>query len=156
MAARHRKIANQRWDFHHKTARDLVKAFDVICVEDLKVANMVRRPKPVPDPEQLGEFLPNGAAAKSGLNRSIFDAGWAQFCSILHTKAEEAGRVMIGVNPRDTSNRCHPCGYTAKENRVSQAVFRCQRCWQEAHADENAACNILGAGLALLAEQQAA
>ncbi|HEY9303808.1 MAG TPA: transposase, partial [Mycobacterium sp.] len=84
VAARHRKIANQRKDFHHKQARELVARYDLIVVEDLKIANMVRRARPVPDPDNPGKFLPNGARAKTGLNRSISDAGWGQFVSILH------------------------------------------------------------------------
>ena len=71
MAARHRKIANQRKDFHHKQARQLVARYDVLVVEDLQIANMVRRSKPVPDPDNPGQYLANGARAKSGLNRSI-------------------------------------------------------------------------------------
>jgi putative transposase len=156
VAKGHRTIANQRRDFHHKTARQLVGSYDVIAVEDLTIANMVRRPKPRPDPETPGGFLPNGAAAKSGLNRSISDAGWGAFVTILRAKAEEAGRTVVGVDPRHTSDRCDRCGHTAKENRVSQAVFRCQACSYTAHADEHAATNILRAGLALLAANQAA
>jgi putative transposase len=156
VAKGHRTIANQRRDFHHKTARQLVGSYDVIAVEDLTIANMVRRPKPRPDPETPGGFLPNGAAAKSGPNRSISDAGWGAFVTILRAKAEEAGRTVVGVDPRHTSDRCDRCGHTAKENRVSQAVFRCQACSYTAHADEHAATNILRAGLALLAANQAA
>ena len=156
MAKGHRTIANQRRDFHHKTARQLVGSYDVIAVEDLTIANMVRRPKPRPDPETPGGFLPNGAAAKSGPNRSISDAGWGAFVTILRAKAEEAGRTVVGVDPRHTSDRCDRCGHSAKENRVSQAVFRCQACSYTAHADEHAATNILRAGLALLAANQAA
>ncbi|MGB6208671.1 RNA-guided endonuclease InsQ/TnpB family protein, partial [Mycobacterium sp.] len=148
VAARHRKIANQRKDFHHKQARELVARYDMIVVEDLKIANMLRRAKPVPDPDNPGMFLPNGARAKSGLNRSISDAGWGQFVSILHAKAEEAGRACIEVDPRHTSDRCERCGHTARDNRVTQAAFACQRCGHSTPADEHAARNILRAGLA--------
>ena len=148
VAARHRKVANQRKDFHHKTARQLVETYDLIAVEELAIANMLRRATPVPDPRRAGQFLPNGAAAKSGLNRSICDAGWAQFVSILRAKAEDAGRTVIEVDPRHTSTRCEACGRAAKENRVTQAVFACRRCRHTAHADEHAARNILRAGLA--------
>jgi putative transposase len=81
VAARHRKIANRRKDFHHKQARALAARYDLIVVEDLKITNMLRRAKPKPDPDNPGMFLPNGARAKSGLNRSISDAGWGQFVS---------------------------------------------------------------------------
>jgi putative transposase len=148
VAARHRKIANQRKDFHHKTARHLVQSYDVVVVEDLAIANMVRRAKPVGDPDNPGQFLANGARAKSGLNRRISDAGWGRFVSILRAKAEDAGRTLIEVDPRHTSDGCEICGHAARENRVTQAVFTCQRCGHSAHADEHAARNILRAGLA--------
>jgi putative transposase len=149
VAAVHRKIANQRKDFHHKQARQLVARYDLLAVEDLQIANMVRRAKPVPDPDNPGQYLANGARAKSGLSRSISDAGWAQFASILRAKAEDAGRMWIEVDPRHTSDGCENCGFAAAENRVTQAEFECQRCAHTAPADEHAARNILRAGLAL-------
>jgi putative transposase len=152
VAARHRKIANRRKDFHHKQARQLAARYELLVVEDLKVANMLRRAKPKPDPDNPGQFLPNGARAKSGLNRSISDAGWGQFVSILRAKAEDAGRTWIEVDPRHTSDGCECCGHAAPENRVSQAEFACQRCSHTAPADEHAARNILRAGLALHAQ----
>jgi putative transposase len=154
VASRHRKVANQRRDFHHKTARELVAGHDVLVVEDLRPKSMTRRARPRPDPDAPGAFLPNGQAAKTGLNRSIMDAGWGAFVAILEAKAEEAGRRVVAVDPRHTPDRCEACGHTARDNRVSQAVFRCQHCGHQAHADEHAARNILRAGLALLAAEQ--
>ena len=153
VAARHRKIANQRKDFHHKQARTLVGRYDLLVVEDLQIANMLRRAKPVPDPDNPGQYLANGARAKSGLSRSISDAGWGQFISILRAKAEEAGRTWIEVDPRHTSDGCENCGHAAPENRVSQAEFRCTACGHgPTQADEHAARNLLRAGLALHAQ----
>ncbi len=143
VAGRHRKIASQRRDFHHQTARKLVNAYDVIVLEDLEVKNMCR------SASGTVEAPGTNVAAKSGLNRSILDAGWAAFASILAGKAEEAGRLVVKVDPRRTSLRCSSCGHIAADNRVSQAVFRCQRCGFSLHADVNAARNILRAGLAL-------
>jgi putative transposase len=148
VAARNRKIANQRKDFHHKQARELAARYDLIVVEDLKIASMLRRAKPVPDRDNPGMFLPNGARAKTGLNRSISDAGWGQFVSILRAKAEDAGRAWIEVNPQHTSDRCERCGHATRANRVTQAEFACQGCGHTAPADEHAARNILRAGLA--------
>jgi putative transposase len=148
VAARYRKIANQRRDFHHKQARRLVERYDVLVVEHLQIANMLRRAKAVADPTNPGQYLPNGAAAKTGLSRSISDAGWGRFVSILRAKAEEAGRTWIEVDPRHTSDRCEACGHTEPENRVTQAEFRCRACGLVAQADEHAARNILRAGLA--------
>jgi putative transposase len=62
--------SRQRLDFHHKTARALVRGHGVIAHERLNTAGMTRSPKPKPDPDNDGAFLPNGAAAKAGLNRS--------------------------------------------------------------------------------------
>jgi putative transposase len=154
LARRHRKIANCRRDFHHKSARSLTANHDVVFVEALNLKGMVRRAKPRPDPDNPGCYLPNGAAAKSRLNRSIHDAGWAAFVGILKAKAEEAGRRVVDVDPRHSSDRCEACGHTAKENRVSQACFVCQACGHTAQADEHAARNIYRAGLALLAAEQ--
>ena len=152
VAARHRKIANQRKDFHHKQARALVGRYDLLVVEDLQIANMMRRAKPVTDVTNPGQFLPNGARAKSGLNRSIGDAGWGGFVSILRAKADDAGRIWIEVDSRHTSDGCEKCRYADPKNRVTQAQFACQRCGHCAPADQHAASNILRAGLALHAQ----
>jgi putative transposase len=146
VAASHRKIRNQRNDLAHKLSRELVNSYDFIVYEDLKITNMVRRPQPRKGDD--GTYEPNGAAAKSGLNRSISDAGWGQLLRCIAYKAEDAGREVIAVHPRHTSQRCSVCGHVAQENRLTQAQFRCQTCGHEAHADINAAVNILRAGRA--------
>jgi putative transposase len=110
LAREWRKIRNRRRDFHHKAARALVRECDVIALEDLNIAGMTKRPAPKPDPERPGAFLPNQAAAKAGLNKSILDAGWSQFTGILASKAEDAGRRVVFVNPSGTSITCHQCG----------------------------------------------
>jgi putative transposase len=154
LAALHGKIRRQRLDHAHNTALALVRHHDLIVHEDLQVANMTKRPKPRPDGN--GGHLPNGAAAKAGLNKSILDAGWGVFLRILSAKAESAGRQVIAVDPRRTSQRCAQCGHVASGNRVSQAQFCCLACGHHAHADVNAARNILRAGLALQEDNHAA
>src|SRR5207248_2130566 len=72
VARTHRKIRNQRCDFHHKAARQLVDTYETIVFEDLSIHNLVKLPKPKQD--EKGKYLPNGASAKSGLNKSIQDA----------------------------------------------------------------------------------
>lgn len=151
VAGLHAKVRRCRLDHAHKTALALIRDHDVIVREDLQVGNMTRRPEPRPAGD--GTWEPNGAAAKAGLNKSISDTGWGCFLSILHAKAESAGRIVIAVNPRHTSQRCARCGHVATGNRVTQAAFRCLACGYEAHADVNAAQNILRAGLALRAAQ---
>lgn len=155
VGAIHAKVRRQRLDHAHKTALRLVREHDLIAVEALQVANMVRRAKPVPDPAAPGSYLPNGGSAKTGLNRSISDAGWGCFLSILHAKAESAGRTVIEVNPANTSRTCPHCGHCSADNRKTQTVFCCVRCGHQAHADVNGAVNILRAGLALQAAQAA-
>src|SRR3981189_2800089 len=90
---------------------------------------MVRAPKPKPDPGNAGAFLPNGAAAKAGLNKSIHDAGWGVFLGILAHKADSAGRKLIPVDPRNTSRTCprKDCAHVAEENRPTQEKFQCVR-----------------------------
>jgi putative transposase len=71
------KVRRQRLDHAHQTALTLVREHDLIVHEDLKIANMTVRTRPRPDCN--GGHAPNGAAAKSGLNKSINDAGWGIF-----------------------------------------------------------------------------
>jgi len=87
----------------------LVKRYQVLVLEDLQTKNLVRRPQPKQD-EATGQYLPNGAAAKGGLNKSISDAGWGMFTAMLHVKAGWAGRTIIGVEPKYTSQICPGCG----------------------------------------------
>jgi putative transposase len=144
-----RKVRRQRLDHAHKTALALVRDYDQIAHERLNIANMVRAPRPKPDPEQPGAFLPNGAACKAGLNRSILDAGWGVFLGILAQKAESAARVLIPVDPRNTSRTCPKCGHVDGENRDGEK-FQCTACDHRDHADRVGAWNVaLRAGLVL-------
>jgi putative transposase len=124
----HRKIKNQRLDFHHKTSRNLVNANDVLILEDLQVSKMMK-----------------ANPARTKLNGNIADVGWAQFRTILTNKAESAGREIIFVNPAYTSINCCRCGQRGE--RPEQAVFVCAQCGTM-DADLNGARNILGRGLA--------
>ncbi|WP_232291994.1 transposase [Frankia sp. QA3] len=151
-----RRVARQRLDHAHKTALGLARDHDLIAVEKLTVTGMTRRAKPRPDPDTPRAFLPNGQAAKSGLNRSIHDAGWGVFLGVLRAKAERAGRVVVEVNARHTSQRCATCDHVTEDNRPTQAEFACVRCGHTADADENAAVTLLRAGRARQADAQAA
>ncbi|GAA2415914.1 hypothetical protein GCM10010191_27860 [Actinomadura vinacea] len=152
VAALHRKVRRRRRDHAHKTALAMVRTYDVIAHERLSIANMARAPKPRPDPETLGGFLPNGAAAKAGLNNSIHDVGWGVFLGILAHKAESAGRKLIPVDPRNTSRTCprQLCGHASAENRPTQDKFCCAHCGYTDHADRVGALNVaIRAGLVL-------
>jgi putative transposase len=114
----------------------------VIAHEDLSIANMVRAPRAKPDPENPGGFLPNRAAAKAGLNKSIHDAGWGGFLSITTAKAASAGRTTIPVDPRNTSRTCPAGKHVSAENRPDQPAFACLACGYTNHADTVGAINV--------------
>jgi putative transposase len=149
VAALHAKVRRQRLDHGHKTALALVRDHDLIVHEDLRVANLTR--------SAAGTMQQPGTnvAQKAGLNRSILDAGWGVFLSTLADKAESAGRVLVAVDPRNTSRTCPACGHVAAGSRVTRAIFCCVACSHGGHADVVAALNILRAGLALQATQAA-
>lgn len=131
LAKAHEKVANQRTDYYHKVANDLIAENQVIVLEDLDIKQMVE----------------NGWRR---MNKAVLDAGWGNFVNILSYKAVEAGRTIIKVNPAYTSQQCSNCGHTARSNRKSQSKFVCNVCGFETNADYNAACNILSRGLATL------
>jgi putative transposase len=127
LARAHQHVARQRADFHHKQALELVRHYDVIYYEDLRVANMVR----------------NHCLAKS-----IADAGWAAFLIILVFKAASAGKRVVAVNPAYTSQKCSGCGVIVQKG-LSVRWHSCPDCGMSLHRDVNAARNIERAGLAL-------
>ncbi len=124
-AKRHLKSARQRKDFLHKTARRYVDRYALIAVEDLNVQNLVRN---------------------SRLAKSIADAGWSSFVSILGNKAEEAGCQVVKVLPRFTTQRCSDCGEMVRKT-LSVRIHRCDSCGHVEDRDVNAAKNILLAGM---------
>ncbi len=113
-ARRHARISNQRAFFQWHLARSLISRFGLIAVEVLKRRNMARRPKKTVDDVKAKEtgqpvYAPNGGAAKSGLNKSIYDAAWGLFVQRLGSKAEEAGCTIVGVRAAGTSQECPRC-----------------------------------------------
>lgn len=135
------KEATRRTDALHKLSRLIVNENDLIVVEDLRIANMSRSARGTR--EHPGRHV----AAKSGLNDAVMDSGWRMLIAMITYKAEGAGRTVIKVSPRHTSQRCSICGFVAAANRHRQK-FSCLSCGAFAHADVNAARNILRAGLA--------
>lgn len=140
VARAHRKVRNQRRDFAQKATRKLVKRYQVIVLEELQTQNLVKRPQPKQD-EETGQYLPNGAAAKGGLNKSISDAGWGMFTNMLQVKAGWAGRVLAFVDPTYTSQVCSNCG-VVKSKTLDERWHSCE-CGSELDRDTNAAKNIL-------------
>ena len=127
LARKHQKVKRQRRDFHHKTALALVRAYEVIYLEDLRVANLVQNPY---------------------LAKSISDAGWATFRSILEGKAAYAGRRVIAVPPAYTSQECSGCGERVEKS-LSIRTHVCTSCGLILDRDENAARNIQRLGQSL-------
>ena len=105
---------------------------------------MSKRPKPKQD-EATGHYLPNGAGAKAGLNKSILDAGWGQFQQMCVNKAACAGSRVLFVSPKYTSQMCSGCGAIVQKE-LEERWHECS-CGCSLDRDYNAAINILRIGL---------
>jgi putative transposase len=143
LAKQHQHVRRQRSDFHHKTALALVRAYDTIYVEAIQPANLSRRPAPKQD--EHGHYVHNGASQKAGLNKSIQDAGWRRFLSILAYKAACAGKRVEAVHPAYTSQDCSGCGERIDKS-LSVRTHVCTTCGLILDRDENAARNIFWRG----------
>jgi putative transposase len=124
LAKAHLTVRRARADFHHKTALALVRAYDTIYHEDLQPANLVKNPQ---------------------LAKSISDAGWSQFLSILAFKAVCAGKRAVAVPPAYTSQTCSGCGVMVTKG-LSARWHTCPDCGTSLHRDHNAAKNIQRVG----------
>jgi putative transposase len=122
----HAKVKNQRTDFQHKIARTLVNAYGIISVEDLNIKGL----------------------ASGMLAKPVNDAGWSAFIAKLAYKAAEAGRKLMSVDPRGTSQTCL-CG-AAVPKTLSQRWHQCPACGLSAARDHVSAQLISGLGLSLL------
>lgn len=133
LAKQHLHIANQRRDFHHQVARQLVSDYGMIAHEALNIQGI----------------------ARSRLAKSTHDVGWGQFLAILHSKAEGAGVRVIPVPPANTTQQCSACGALpetpAQRKRLGDREHRCPSCGYVADRDLNAAQNVLRLGRSLQA-----
>ena len=141
----HSKIATCRQDFLHKTSTEISKNHAMVVIEDLKVSNMSRSAKGTVEKPGVN------VKAKSGLNKSILDQGWYEFRRQLEYKQHWLGGDVVAVKPQYTSQTCSSCGHICKDNRKSQADFKCVACGHAENADINAAKNILASGHGVLA-----
>ena len=116
----HKKVADTRKDFHFQTAKSLLDSHDLVAHEKLNIKGL----------------------ARTRLAKSILDAGWGQFLSILANKAENAGLLTVAVNPKNTSVNCSNCG-TKVPKKLKDRVHSCPKCGYTADRDVNAARNIL-------------
>lgn len=118
LSKHYQKAARQRKDFHYKTANQLLSKYDIIAYEDLNILRL----------------------AKTRLSKSILDAGWSEFLSIVAVKAESAGRITVAVNPSGTTQRCSGCD-TVVPKTLADRWHSCS-CGVELDRDVNAAINI--------------
>jgi len=144
----HEQVSNQRRDFLHKLSASLVSKYNFISIENLKLKNMTGSAR------GTKENPGRNVKQKSGLNRSILDAGIGLFFSMLESKAEEAGIRLEKVDPRGTSQRCSQCGEIVHKT-LAERVHDCPFCGFVAHRDHNAAINILNLGLSQAGLEQA-
>jgi putative transposase len=127
LARIHERIRNRRHDFVHQTARRLINRYGIIAVEKLNVKGMVK----------------NHCLAKS-----LSDASWSMFRTVLTSTAESAGREIYAIDPAHTSQDCHACGYRAKKT-LRERWHHCPMCSASLDRDTNAAINILNKAINL-------
>jgi putative transposase len=125
VAGIHERIANRHKTFIEQEVSKLSVRFGFIAVEALAVRNLVKNPR---------------------LAKSIADASWSMFFSHLLDKAEEAGRVVVRVNPAYTSQVCSACGHR-RTMPLSVRVYECPHCGLVIHRDHNGSLNILAGAL---------
>jgi putative transposase len=128
LAKIHERIANRRANVAHQESRKLIDRYQVIVFEDLAPMEMGRR---------------------RGMRKSILDVAWTQFIQMTIAKAEEAGRRVILVNPKNTTKMCSSCGELVQKT-LSERTHACPHCGLVLDRDENAARNILHRGLQTL------
>jgi putative transposase len=127
----HQRIANRRKDFAHQLSRQLVNEYGMLALEKLNGQDML---------------VQSAASHNHPLAKSIADAAWHQLVQHLTYKAECAGREVVLVDPRNTSQRCSQCGVLVEKS-LSVRVHQCPVCGLAIDRDENAAINILALGL---------
>jgi putative transposase len=129
LAKQHAKVSNQRKDYLHKVSHELVRDYDIIAIEDLQTSNMMKNHR---------------------LAKSISNAGWHKFSVYLNYKSERNCKILLKVNPKNTSQKCSSCGEIVKKT-LAVRVHECPHCGLVLDRDINAAKNILAEGLKQIA-----
>ncbi len=150
------KISVKRESYQWKVASKIVQKSDAIAIEDLQIANMSKRCKPkgalsngeetspwvAPKyDENTGRFLKNGQSAKRALNRLIADASWYSLTQKIEYMAAKSGKIVLRVNPRQTSQECSVCHHIDPDNRKGEK-FLCTNCGHVDDANFQAGINI--------------
>lgn len=128
LSKKHKKVSEQRKDFLHKLSTKLIRENQSISVENLNIKGMIKNHK---------------------LAKSISDAGWGMFKTMLEYKSQWYGREYIEVSARNTSKICNVCGNVNDDMKLSVREWRCGLCGTLHNRDMNAAINIKGRGLRL-------
>ena len=126
----HKKVKNQRNDYQHKVSREIVNKYNIICLETLKVKNMVKNKR---------------------LSKAIQDVSWSSFVSKLEYKIAENQGYLVKIDAYYPSSKtCSNCGCVKKELKLSERVYHCNECGFTIDRDLNASINILNVGLKMI------
>ncbi len=134
MQRAHQKVSRVRNDFQHKLSKNLVKKYDRISIEKLNIESMLSN---------------KGHTVKK---ENISDASWGNFVALLKYKAANAGRTVVLVDPRGTTQMCSGCHAVVPKD-LSVRVHDCPHCGLRLDRDHNAALNVLARGLASIGTQ---
>lgn len=138
-----RRIAEHRAGHLHAISKRITTSWATVGIEDLNVSGMLAAPAPAPDPERDGHFLPNGKASKSGLARSISDAGFYELRRQLTYKTRWYGSRIFAVDRyAPTSKTCSSCGTVKPTLSLGERTYQCGVCGHSQDRDVNAAINI--------------
>ena len=126
----HKKVKNQRNDYQHKVSREIANKYKVICLETLKVKNMIKNRK---------------------LSKAIQDASWNSFVSKLEYKVAENQGYLVKIDRfYPSSKTCSNCGCVKDKLSLSERTYKCNECGFTIDRDLNASINILNVGLKMI------
>ncbi len=132
----HEKITNSRHDWQHKVANRLIREYNTIIVENLSVQELIQK-----------NF--------KNMRRSISDAAWSAFIEKLCYKAECAGKIIVKIDPRNTSKMCCECSNIKNDLELKHRIYKCDACGLAIDRDYNAALNIKNLGMLALKSNHA-
>lgn len=127
LSKKHLKVKNQRNDYQHKVSRELVNKYNIICLETLKVKNMIKNRR---------------------LAKRISDVSWNSFVSKLEYKVAENQGYLVKIDSYYPSSKtCSNCGCVKDKLSLSERTYHCEECGFTIDRDLNASINILNVGL---------